>query len=400
MKIGRKIQEHMRTKLTAMEAKSVNTPGFYRADETLYLNVAPGGSKSWIQRITIDGKRRNIGLGGYPVVSLADARDKAFQNRKLVRSGGDPLADKRRAKLPTFEQAAQKTFEANQARWRSEVTAKNWEQGMKKYVLPRIGKLRVDQIGREEVLRILTPIWTTKPEVARKQRNRIRSVLSWCQAHGFIEHNVAGDMIDGALPAMPAVKAHFRALPYTEVPAMLDTVEASGASLATKLCFRFLVLTAARSGEARGATWSEIDFEKSEWRIPASRMKAGAEHRVPLSDAALTVLQQAQILRDGSDLIFPSSTRPGTPMSNMTLTKVLRTTGLAARSTVHGARSSFRDFASEKTNAPHAVMELSLAHKVGSAVEQAYARSDLLAKRRRLMEQWGSFVTGSNADIM
>lgn len=388
----------MRTKLTAIEAKSVKAPGFYRADETLYLNVAPGGSKSWIQRITIHGKRRNIGLGGYPVVSLADARDKAFQNRKLVRSGGDPLADKRRAKLPTFEQAAQKTFEANQARWRSEVTAKNWEQGMKKHVLPRIGKLRVDQIGREEVLRILTPIWTSKPEIARKQRNRIRAVLSWCQAHGFIEHNVAGEMIDGALPAMPAVKEHFRALPYTEVPAMLETVEDSSASLATKLCFRFLVLTAARSGEARGATWSEIDFENGEWRIPADRMKAGAEHRVPLTDAALTVLQQAQILRDGSELIFPSSTRPRQPMSNMTLTKVLRTTGLAARSTVHGVRSSFRDFASEKTNAPHAVMELSLAHKVGSAVEQAYARSDLLAKRRRLMEQWSAFVTGSNTN--
>ena len=390
----------MRTKLTAIEAKSIKTSGFYRAGETLYLNIAPGGSKSWIQRITIHGKRHNIGLGGYPVVSLAEARDKAFQNRKLARSGGDPLAEKRRAKLPTFEQAAEKTFEANQARWRSKVTAKNWEQGMKKHVLPLIGKLRVDQIGREEVLRILTPIWTTKPEVARKQRNRIRAVLSWCQAHGFIEHNVAGEMIDGALPAMPAVKEHFRALPYTEVPAALETVEASGASLVAKLCFRFLVLTAARSGEARGATWSEIDFEKSEWRIPANRMKAGVEHRVPLSDAVLTVLEQAQILRDGSDLIFPSSIKRATPLSDMALTKVLRTTGLAIRTTVHGFRSSFRDWASECTNTAHAVMELSLAHKVGSAVEQAYARSDLLTKRRRLMEQWAAYISGAKANVV
>ena len=164
----------MRTKLTAIEAKSIKTPGFYRAGETLYLNIALGGSKSWIQRITIHGKRHNIGLGGYPVVSLAEARDKAFQNRKLARSGGDPLAEKRRAKLPTFEQAAEKTFEANQARWRSKVTAKNWEQGMKKHVLPLIGKLRVDQIGREEVLRILTPIWTTKPEVARMSASMLK----------------------------------------------------------------------------------------------------------------------------------------------------------------------------------------------------------------------------------
>ena len=236
--------------------------------------------------------------------------------------------------------------------------------------------------------------------LTRKQRNRIRAVLSWCQAHGFIEHNVAGEMIDGALPAMPAVKEHFRALPYTEVPAALETVEASGASLVAKLCFRFLVLAAARSGEARGATWSEIDFEKSEWRIPANRMKAGVEHRVPLSDAALTVLEQAQILRDGSDLIFPSSIKRATPLSDMALTKVLRTTGLAIRTTVHGFRSSFRDWASECTNTAHAVMELSLAHKVGSAVEQAYARSDLLTKRRRLMEQWAAYVSGANANVV
>ena len=390
----------MRTKITATEAKSIKTPGFYRAGETLYLNVAPGGSKSWIQRITINRKRRNIGLGGYPTVSLAEARDKAFQNRKLARSGGDPLKEKQKAKLPSFEQAAEKTFETNRARWRSEKTAKNWKQGMKKHVLPVIGELRVDQIGREDVLRILIPIWTTKPEVARKQRNRIRAVLSWCQAYGFIEHNVAGEMIDGALPAMPAIKEHFRALPYQEVPAALETVEASGASLASKLCFRFVVLTATRSGEARGATWSEIDLETKEWRIPAIRMKAGIEHRVPLSDAALAVLEQAQILRDGSDLIFPSSVKRGRPLSDMALTKVLRTTGLAKLTTIHGLRSSYRDFASECTNAAHAVMELSLAHKVGPAVEQAYARSDLLAKRRQLAEQWATYVTVRNADVV
>ena len=301
--------------------------------------------------------------------------------------------------MPTFREAAEKTFAANRARWRSEMTAKNWQQGMARHVLPVIGELRVDQIKREDVLRILTPIWTGKPEVARKQRNRIRTVLSWCQAHGFIEHNVAGEMIDGALPAMPAVQAHFRALPYREVPVALETVEASGASMAAKLCFRFLVLTATRSGEARGAMWPEIDFEAREWRIPGSRMKAGVEHRVPLSDAALAVLEQARILRDRSGLIFPSPMKPA-PMSDMTLTKVLRTTGLAERATVHGFRSSFRDWAGECTNTAHAVMELSLAHAVGSAVEQAYARSDLLAKRRRLMDQWATYITGVEADVV
>ena len=387
----------MRKELTAAEIKSVKREGIYRAGPTLYLRIAPGGSKSWVQRLTIDRKRHDIGLGGYPQVSLAQARKLALQNRELAWAGGDPLALKRKSKLPTFEQAAEKAFEANRGRWRSEVTAKHWERGMKKHVLPLIGKLRVDQIGREEVLSILTPIWTTKPEIARKQRNRIRAVLSWCQAHGFIEHNVAGEMIDGALPAMPAVKEHFRALPYTEVPAALETVEASAASLAAKLCFRFLVLTAARNGEARGATWSEIDVEKREWRIPADRMKTGTEHRVPLSGEALAVLEQAKLLRDGSDLIFPSSVKRGTPLSNMTMTKILRDNGLAARTTAHGFRSSFRDWAGECTNTAHAVMELSLAHKVGSAVEQAYARSDLLAKRRELMEQWAQYVAGTDA---
>ena len=247
---------------------------------------------------------------------------------------------------------------------------------------------------------MLTPILTNTPEVARKQRNRIKAVLSWCQAHGFIEHNVAGEMIDGALPAMPAVKEHYRALPYQEVPAALETIDASNASLTAKLCFRFLVLTATRSGEARGARWSEVDLDAKEWRIPASRMKAKVEHSIPLPVAAVTLLEQAHTLRDGSDLIFPSSVRQGTPMSDMTLTKVLRTTGLAAQTTVHGFRSSFRDWAAECTNAAHAVMELSLARKVGSAVEQAYARSDLLAKRRLLMEQWAAYITGADAEVL
>lgn len=390
----------MRKELTAAEIKSVKREGIYRAGPTLYLRIAPGGSKSWVQRLTIDRKRHDIGLGGYPQVSLAHARKLASQNRELAWAGGDPLAVKRKSKLPTFKQAAEKVFEANRGRWRSEKTARNWEQGMNKYILPVIGKLRIDEIGRTEVLRILTPIWTTKPEIARKQRNRIRAVLSWCQAHGYIEHNVAGEMIDGALPPMPAVKEHYRALPYQEVPVALETVDASSSSLACKLCFRFLVLTAARSGEARGATWSEIDFEKREWRIPASRMKTGTEHRVPLSGEALAVLEQAQILRDGSDLLFPSSVKGGRPLSNMTMTKILRDNGLAARTTAHGFRSSFRDWAGECTNTAHAVMELSLAHKVGSAVEQAYARSDLLAKRRRLMEQWAAYITGADVEVV
>ena len=183
-----------------------------------------------------------------------------------------------------------------------------------------------------------------------------------------------------------------------EVSEALEAADASDAFLAAKLCLRFIVLTTARSGEARGATWDEIGREAREWRIPAGRMKGGVQHRVPLSKQVLAVLEQASPLRDDSRLVFPSPVNAGRRMSDMTLTKVLRSTGLAERATVHGFRSTFRDWAAECTNAPHAVMELSLAHAVGSSVEQAYARSDLIAKRRALMDQWGRFVTGEGAD--
>ena len=226
-------------------------------------------------------------------------------------------------------------------------------------------------------------------------RQRIKATLRWCQAHGFVEHNAAGEAIDGALPAMAAVKQHFRALPYAEVADALQVVEGSRASLSAKLCLRFLILTAARSGEARGATWAEIDTEAREWRIPAGRMKGGGEHRQPLSDASRDVLEQARGLDDGSGLIFPSPTRRGKPLSDMALTKVLRDNGLAERTTVHGFRSAFRDWAAERTDAEHAVMELALAHQVGSAVERAYARSDLRERRRDLMARWAVFLEES-----
>ena len=390
----------MAGRLTATKVKAIVRPGMHGDGGTLYLNVASGGSKSWIQRLVIDGKRRDLGLGGWPLVSLKEAREQAFENRRLARKGGDPLAAKRKAKVPTFRVAAEKTFEANRPRWRSAKVAKNWMQQMERHALPTLGDMAVDRIGREDVLRVLTPIWTSRPEVARKLRQRIRATLAWAQAHGYIEHNVAGDAISGALPAMPAVKEHYRALSYGEVAGALEAVEASGASLPAKLCLRFLVLTAARSGEARGATWEEIDIDAREWRIPAKRMKAGVEHRVPLSAATLTVLEEARPVSGGAGLVFPSPIKPDKPLSNMTLAKVLRSAGLAERATVHGFRSSFRDWAGECTNAPHAVMELCLAHAVGSAVEQAYARSDLLAKRRVLMDRWAEFVTGAGATVV
>lgn len=385
-------------KLTAAKIKSLSNPGLYGDGGTLYLNVAPGGSKSWIQRITINGKRRDIGLGGYPLVSLAEARDEAFQNRKLARGGGDPLAAKRRVRMPTFREAAKRTFEANRPRWRSAKVEKTWMQQLERHAFRRLGDLPVDMIERRDVLDVLEPIWTKKPEAARKLRQRMRSTLRWAQAHGYVEHNVAGEVIDGALPAQPAVREHLRALPYQEVATAMETVEASRASLAAKLCLRFTILTAVRSGETRGALWLEIDLDAREWRIPANRMKAGVEHRVPLSDVALEVLEQARPLRDDSDLIFPSPVRRGRPLSDMALTKVLRDTGLAERATVHGFRSSFRDWCAE-TGKPREIAEAALAHIVGG-VEGSYFRSDLFERRRRLMADWAGYLSSETATVV
>ena len=383
-------------RISAAEAKSIAKSGRYRAGETLFLNVAPGGSKSWVQRLTIDGRRRDIGLGGYPLVSLAEAREAAFENRKLARAGGDPLAEKRRRRTPTFREAANAVHEANKPRWRNNHHIASWMQTLERHAFPILGDMAVDRIGREDVLGVLAPIWGEKQETARRVRQRIRTVLRWCQAHGHVEHNAAGEAIDGALPSMPAVRQHLRALPYADVPEALRLAEASNASLAVRLAFRYLTLTASRPGEVRGATWGEIDTGAREWRIPGSRMKGGSEHRQPLSDAAMAVLEQAREIRDGSGLVFPSPARPGRPLSDMAMTKLLRDVGLADRATVHGFRSSFRDWAAECTDAPHAVMELCLAHAVGDSTERAYARSDLLEKRRALMQQWADFVAGGD----
>ncbi len=387
--------------LTAAKAKSIRERGRYGDGRGLYLTVSPGGSKAWMLRIAIDGRRRDVGLGVYPTISLAKARQLADAHRLAVAEGRDPLAEKRRAKMPTFAEAAAKVHEANLPRWKNGKHTKQWLATLELYAFPTIGALGVDRIERRDVLAVLTPIWASKPETARRVRQRIRTVLKWAQVHDFVEHNAAGEGIDGALPAMPRLRAHFRALAYAEVPAALETVEASPASMAAKACLRFLVLTAARSGEARGATWAEIDLEAREWRIPAERMKGGVEHRVPLSDAALAVLTVAARLRDESGgVVFPSPRKHGRPLSDMALTKLLRDCGLADRATTHGFRSGFRDWAAECTNASHAAMELSLAHAVGSAVEQAYARSDLFERRRRLMDAWAAFLIRETAEVV
>ena len=379
--------------LSATRAKALKDPGRYADSGGLHLYISKAGRKSWVQRITIDRRRRDIGLGAFPSFGLAQAREKAADNRAAVAEGRDPVAEKHSPALPTFREAARAVHAANKPRWRNDRHSASWLQTLERHAMPTLGNTPLDRIDRGAVLRVLTPIWTTRPETARRVRQRMRTVFRWGMAHGFMEGNPAGEAIDGALAPMPKVKAHLRTLQYQDVSKALETVALSQASVAAKQCFRFLVLTAARSGEARGATWDEIDIAGQEWRIPSRRMKAGMEHRVPLSRQALDVLGEAMVLRDESGLVFPSPLKAGAPMSDMTLTKILRAVGLADRATVHGFRSSFKDWTLEQTDTPWAVSEAALAHFLGNATEQAYARSDLFERRRALMQLWADYLT-------
>ncbi len=390
-------------RLTAVKVKNLRQPGRYGDGQGLYLNVAPRGSKSWVQRIAADGKRSDLGLGGYPTVGLAEAREKAVANKKAVREGGNPVtvrstktggvkaAVPSAPEIPTFRETATFVHSQNSEKWESAKAKNNWWQRAERYVFPVIGDMAVGRIGRTEVLGIVEPVWTEKPETARRIRLIIKTVMARAMAHGHIEVNPAGEIIDAALPAMPKFKVHFEALPYAGVATAIEAVESSTSYLSTKAAFRFLVLTAARSGEVRGTTWGEVDFDRVVWNIPASRMKTRKEHRVPLSLQAMELLRKARELHaDGSPYIFPNDLTPSKPLSENALSYMLRRIGMA--STVHGFRSSFRDWASENTDASHAVMELSLAHDVGSGVVQSYARSDLLERRRELMQQWADYL--------
>ena len=383
---------------TAVAVRNEKTPGRHPIGETLYLMVWPSGSKSWVQRISIKGERKDIGLGPHPPVSLAQARQKAGENRTVVKSGGDPLAAKREearlAETPTFEQLARQHIAQNRLSWKNIKHRAQWESTLKTYAFPKIGALKVNEIDRKHVVEVLAPIWTTKAETARRVRQRIRSVMDRAISLEYVDYNPAGDAINGALARQRRTKNHHRALPYGNLPAALQAVRESTASPPVKLGFEMLALTACRSGEVRGMTWDEVDLQEATWTVPAERMKAGKPHRVPLSRGALAALEEARSLSDRNGLVFPAPGSRGV-LSDMAFTQLLRR--LALDFVPHGLRSSFRDWAAEKTNAPHAVVEKALAHTVGNATEAAYFRSDLLEQRRPLMEDWGGFLEGDTS---
>ncbi len=391
--------------LTAAFVKAVKHSGktnyaerHYDSGRTgLMLNVKASGTKSWVQIIHIHGQRKGMGLGAYPRVSLAQARKKAVANQDVAREDGDPRRPKKGP--PRFRDAATTVIELQAGEWTNPKSKGQWEHSLRTYAHPTIGDLRVDQITHADVLAVLEPIWTTKRETAQRVRQRISAVMRWAVAKGYRRDNPAQDAVLQVLPRRRAPVKHHRALPYGEVAEAIARVRASAAWTGTKLAFEFLVLTAARSGEARGASWDEIDMDAATWTIPADRMKSNVPHRCPLAARCLELLRQARHIIDpsmtadraDSALVFPSAR--GKIISDATFPKLMREHGIDA--VPHGFRSTFRDWAAETTDAPHAVMEAALAHKIPRAVEAAYARSDLLDRRRDLMDEWAAFATGA-----
>lgn len=383
--------------LTAQFVRNAKDPGKYFDGHGLFLRVDKNGSKFWVQRITIRGKRTEMGLGSPSLVPLAEARERAIANRKLAREGGDPLQAKRAAQeVPTFAEAARKVHELHKPTWRNEKHAAQFISTLETYAFPRMGKLKVSDVSAADVLAVLTPIWTEKNETARRVRQRIGTVLKWTVAQGWRTDNPAQD-IQQALAKVSTTKNRRKALPYADVHICLEAVQGSEATASTKLAFEFLVLTAGRSGEVREAVWSEIDMDAAIWEIPTQRMKAKRPHRVPLTPRALAILREAKALGDGTGFVFPG-TKKGKPLSDATLRKLIRENGFDVD--IHGFRTSFRTWAQERTNFPREVAEAAMAHTLGDKAEQAYARSDLFEKRRKMMDQWAAHIGAKSADVV
>ena len=399
------------------DIRKATTPGRLADGGGLFLNIAKGGSKSWILRIRIDGRRLDKGLGSFPAITLTQARRLADSNRVAVAAGGNPWATKEREtasikpegrarrKTMTFEEVARLVHVEHSRQLSSEKNARNWIQTLERHIFPVIGDTPITEIGRAEVLTALKPIWWDLPDAARRIRLRVRRVMDWAVESDLIPVNPERSLTKVSLPAQPKVKTHRLALPYQEVAGALLTVRESQAWAATKLCFEWLVLTASRPQEARLAQWGEIQGDV--WVIPADKMKARREHRVPLTGQALDLLRRTRELHrtpaDDPDwpitpapdaYLFPHPTT-GVALSTAALETRVEKCGLAA--VPHGFRSSFRDWAEEVSTASHNAIELSLAHTVGNQVERAYLRTDLLEQRRELLQDWADYVAPQDA---
>lgn len=384
-------------KLSATGIKAAKEPGRYGDGDGLFLVVRASGSASWIVRAQKDGARRDIGLGSLSKVSLAKARERAALVRTQIEAGLDPVAERRKAEgVPTFAQAAATVFAANRKSWSNGKHEWQWLRSLEMFAFPAIGDMRLNEITAGQVRDALAAIWLEKPETARRVRQRICAILDWGHSKGYRESEAPMRSITKGLPRQPRNTGHHAAMPFADVPAFIARLhdkETWG-----RLALEAAILCAARSGEIREATWAEIDLEGGLWTVPADRMKAGKEHVVPLSPAALRIFRRAHELRlAGARYVF-HGIKLDKPMSDMTLMKVLR--DMKAGCTAHGFRSSFRDWVSEATNYPGELAEAALAHAIPNKTEAAYRRGNLLEKRRGVMDAWGAYCDGAGGKVV
>jgi integrase len=386
-------------KLTARKVETAK-PGKYGDGGGLQLAVASTGAKKWVLRFLWQARAREMGLGSYPEVGLAEAREKALAGRRLARSAVDPIAERKQdRRVPTFGELAEEVVAEQCKGFRNEKHKAQWAMTLREYAAPLRAK-PVDGIMTEDVLAVLKPLWTEKPETASRLRGRIERVLNAAKAKGYRSgENPAAwrGHLENLLPKQSKLsRGHHAAMPYVDVPAFVAELRKREAVAA--LALEFAILTAARSGEVLGARWSEVDLDAKVWAVPAKRMKAGREHRVPLSDPALAILEKLGATRM-SEFIFPGQ-RAGRPLSVMALEMVLRRMLRkdAEGVTVHGFRSAFRDWSGNETHFPRELAEHALAHVIGDKAEQAYRRSDALEKRRALMNEWAAYCAPSSID--
>ncbi|MCP5346544.1 MAG: tyrosine-type recombinase/integrase [Gammaproteobacteria bacterium] len=375
-------------------------PGKYEDGGGLRLVVSNHGAKKWVLRFTINGKRREMGLGSFPDVGLAEARDLATESRKLAKKGIDPIATRQieQEQIPTFTTCAARFIRAHRRGWKNAKHARQWVSTLKTYARPVVGTKLVNTITTEDVLSILSPIWTTKTETAKRLQGRIENILDYAAAHKYCDPlNPARwrGHLDKLLPKPSRVKNvnHHPAMPHDDVPDFM--AELAGNRSISSLALRFLILTATRTSEVLNAQWKEIDLGAGIWIIPAERMKTRREHRVPLSDTAMGILDALPRI-DNNPHLFPG-TRHGQPLSNMALLQLMRgmgyrVKGIRGNYVPHGFRSSFRDWSGEVSSFPRDVAEMALAHVIESKVEAAYRRGDLFTKRRQMMQEWAEYL--------
>ena len=386
----------MKKPLTARQISKLSDEGLHWVDETLYLSIKSSGRAHWIQRVKFPwerrGKRHDIGLGAYPLISPKKARMDATKNRVKIHDGINPLPEKE--VKPTFEAIATEYFEVKRAELKTQANLNQWVKSIENHVFPSLASLPVDSINQNDVIKILKKIWLSKPAMARSVRQRIREILAYARAHGHVDENVSDERIDAALPSKKPDTQHHEYTPYKLMPAAyskLDMVPLPS----VRLALRLLVLTGLRGNEVLGARWDEFNFEAQTWTIPGGRMKGKKAHSVPLNDAMLEILEQARELDAGNGLVFPGE-RNKDKMCTQLIGR--HWANLGVEGTPHGLRSSLKTWALECTDYDRDLIEICLAHEVGNKVARAYTRMDLLEKRRGLMQAWAGHLVSVTED--